>query len=166
MAQIIPRSNFLAESFEKGFGQMSANMAEGISSGLQALANMKLQQMQQRHQQNRFQPLLEKAGYSPEIAALISSYDQPQAISLMNMLGLPEGMYSHQQTQTNPNLQSIASLLGTLKQMLLEAEDKTKDEMDTIRRQLIQQGLTPQQAHNQAWETVREKYILLPTEND
>jgi hypothetical protein len=55
---------------------------------------------------------------------------------------------------------------GTLQQMLLEAERKTKDEMDGIRRQLLQQGLTPQQAHNQAWEMVREKYILLPAEND
>jgi hypothetical protein len=55
---------------------------------------------------------------------------------------------------------------GTLQQMLLDAEEKTKDEMDAIRRQLLQQGLTPQQAHNQAWEMVREKYILLPAEND
>lgn len=55
---------------------------------------------------------------------------------------------------------------GTLQQMLLEAEEKTKDEMDAIRRQLVQRGLTPQQAHDQAWETVREKYILLPPEND
>jgi hypothetical protein len=55
---------------------------------------------------------------------------------------------------------------GTLQRMLLEAERKTKDEMDAVRRQLIQQGLTPQQAHDQAWEMVREKYILLPAEND
>ena len=55
---------------------------------------------------------------------------------------------------------------GTLQQMLLDAETQTKDEMDTIRRQLIQQGQTPQQAHDQAWEMVREKYILLPPEND
>ena len=55
---------------------------------------------------------------------------------------------------------------GTLQQMLLEAEEKTKDEMDAIRRHLIQQGHTPLQAHDQAWEMVREKYILLPGEND
>ena len=55
---------------------------------------------------------------------------------------------------------------GTLQQMLLEAEAKTKDEMDAIRRQLIQHGLTPQQAHDQAWEMVRQKYILLSPEND
>lgn len=53
---------------------------------------------------------------------------------------------------------------GLLHQMLLEAEDKTKDEMATLRAQLIKQGATPQQAHDQAWEVLREKYILLPYE--
>jgi hypothetical protein len=53
---------------------------------------------------------------------------------------------------------------GLLHQMLLEAEAKTKDEMVTIRTQLMQQGSTAQQAHDQAWEMVREKYILLPPE--
>ena len=56
--------------------------------------------------------------------------------------------------------------MGTLQQMLVEAEEKTKDEMDTFRRQLIQHGQTPQQAHDQAWEMVREKYIILPAESD
>ena len=37
---------------------------------------------------------------------------------------------------------------GLLQQMLLEAEDKTKDEMATLRTQLIKQGVTPQQAHD------------------
>ena len=53
---------------------------------------------------------------------------------------------------------------GLLQEMLLEAEEKTKDEMDTLMRQLRQQGLTGQQAHDQAWEMVREKYILLSPE--
>jgi hypothetical protein len=55
---------------------------------------------------------------------------------------------------------------GRLFLMLLEAEEKTKDEMGTLRRHLIQQGLTSQQAHDQAWEMVREKYILLPAESE
>ena len=52
--------------------------------------------------------------------------------------------------------------------MLLEAQEKTEMEMDSLCRQLIQQGLTAQQAHDQAWEMVREKYIFLlpPTETD
>ena len=53
---------------------------------------------------------------------------------------------------------------GLLHQMLLEAEEKTKDEMDTLMRELRQRGLTAQQAHDQAWEMVRERYILLSPE--
>jgi hypothetical protein len=53
---------------------------------------------------------------------------------------------------------------GQLHQMLLEAEEKTKYEMDTLMRELRQQGLTAQQAHDQAWEMVRERYILLSPE--
>jgi glucose-6-phosphate-specific signal transduction histidine kinase len=53
---------------------------------------------------------------------------------------------------------------GLLHQMLLEAEEKTKDEMATLRTELMQKGSTAQQAHTQAWEMVREKYILLPPE--
>jgi hypothetical protein len=54
---------------------------------------------------------------------------------------------------------------GQLHQMLLEAEEKTTEEMDQIRRRLIQQGWTPQQAHDSAWEIVRERYIFLPPES-
>lgn len=53
---------------------------------------------------------------------------------------------------------------GLLHQMLIEAEEKTKDEMSSLRRQLMNQGSTAQQAHDQAWEMVRERYILLPSE--
>ena len=53
---------------------------------------------------------------------------------------------------------------GLLHQMLLEAEERTKDEMANLRIELMKQGKTAQQAHDQAWEMVREKYILLPPE--
>jgi uncharacterized protein YggE len=53
---------------------------------------------------------------------------------------------------------------GLLHQMLLEAEEKTKDEMATLRLELMKQGKTAQQANDQAWEMVRERYILLPAE--
>ena len=53
---------------------------------------------------------------------------------------------------------------GRLHQMLLEAEEKTKEEMADLRIELMKQGKTAQQAHDQAWEMVREKYILLPSE--
>lgn len=54
---------------------------------------------------------------------------------------------------------------GVLHQMLLEAEEKTKDEMASLRIGLMKQGSTADQAHRQAWEMVREKYILLPPES-
>jgi uncharacterized protein YggE len=53
---------------------------------------------------------------------------------------------------------------GQLQTMLLEAELKTKEEMATLRTQLMKQGKTAEQAHRQAWEIVRERYILLPEE--
>jgi hypothetical protein len=53
---------------------------------------------------------------------------------------------------------------GRLHQMLLEAEEKTKDEMATLRTDLMKRGSTAQQAQTQAWEMVREKYVLLPPE--
>jgi len=53
---------------------------------------------------------------------------------------------------------------GLLHQMLLEAEEKTKDEMATLRTEFMKQGMTADQAHRQAWEMVREKYVLLPPE--
>lgn len=55
---------------------------------------------------------------------------------------------------------------GLLRQMLMEAEEKTKDEMATLRLELMKQGKTADQAHRQAWEMVRERYILLPAETD
>ncbi len=53
---------------------------------------------------------------------------------------------------------------GRLVPALLEAQDRTLDEMEALMRQFKRQGLSPQQAHDQAWELVREKYLLLPPE--
>jgi hypothetical protein len=53
---------------------------------------------------------------------------------------------------------------GRLQEMLLEAQARTQEEMDSLIRQFRQQGLSPQQAHDQAWELVREKYLLLSPE--
>jgi len=47
---------------------------------------------------------------------------------------------------------------------LLEAQERTAAEMDRLIREFRQRGLTPQQAHDQAWELVRQKYILLKPE--
>ena len=60
-----------------------------------------------------------------------------------------------------PNLVRELEAKGQLHAMLLEAEEKTKDEMVTLTQQLRNQGMNPQQAHDRAWEMVRENYILL-----
>ena len=65
-----------------------------------------------------------------------------------------------------PNLVRELERKGKLQEMLLDAEEKTKDEMYEITTQLMKQGLTPQQAHDRAWEMVRERYLLLPPETD
>ena len=56
---------------------------------------------------------------------------------------------------------------GTLMEALFEAQDQTITEMEALTRQLeTEQKLTPQQAEAQAWEMIREKYILLPPEDE
>ena len=55
---------------------------------------------------------------------------------------------------------------GILQEMLLDAEEKTKDEMYDLTMKLMKEGLTAQQAHDRAWEIVRERYLLLPSETD
>ncbi len=64
----------------------------------------------------------------------------------------------------HPNMVREFQTKGILHQMLLEAEEKTKDEMAALRIEFLRQGLTAQQAQDRAWEMVREKYILLPPE--
>ena len=65
-----------------------------------------------------------------------------------------------------PNLVSEMEAKGILQEMLLEAEEKTASEMHDLTMQFQKQNMTAQQAHNRAWELVREKYILLPPESE
>jgi len=53
---------------------------------------------------------------------------------------------------------------GRLQEALLEAEEKSKDAMYVLTLKLMKQGLTAQQAHDQAWEMLREEFILLTPE--
>ena len=56
---------------------------------------------------------------------------------------------------------------GTLMEALFEAQERTIEEMEALTRKLeTEQKLTPQQAHDRAWEMIREKYILLPLEEN
>ena len=64
-----------------------------------------------------------------------------------------------------PKMVRALEAKGQLHAMLLEAEEKTKDEMIELTQQFRKQGLTAQQAHDRAWEMVRESYILLPAES-
>jgi hypothetical protein len=53
-----------------------------------------------------------------------------------------------------------------LDEALYEAQERTLDELLALEDKLVAQGLTLDQANRQAWEMVREKYILLPPEDD
>ena len=65
-----------------------------------------------------------------------------------------------------PNLVQEMEAKGILEEMLLESEEKTAGEMHDLTMKFQKQGLTAQQAHNRAWELVREKYILLTPESE
>ena len=64
----------------------------------------------------------------------------------------------------HPRMVAELEAKGLLQQILLDAEERTEAEMDSLRRHFIQQGLTAQQAQDRAWEIVRERYIFLPPE--
>jgi len=55
---------------------------------------------------------------------------------------------------------------GKLEEALHEAQERTLDELLDLEAKLEAQGLTKQQACDQAWEMVREQYILLPPEDE
>lgn len=55
---------------------------------------------------------------------------------------------------------------GKLEEALHEAQERTLDELMALETKLEADGLTTQQARDQAWEMVREKYILLPPEDE
>ena len=68
-------------------------------------------------------------------------------------------------TEFRPQMVRELEAKGTLMEALFEAQETTLDEMEVLTRKLeTEQKLTPQQAHDQAWEMIREKYILLPAE--
>lgn len=65
-----------------------------------------------------------------------------------------------------PRLVRELEMRGRLQESLLEAQERTAAEMDLLIWDFRKQGLDPQQAHDRAWELVREKYILLPAERN
>ena len=68
-------------------------------------------------------------------------------------------------TEFRPQMVRELEEKGALMEALFEAQETTLDEMEALTRKLeTEQKQTPQQAHDQAWEMIREKYILLPAE--
>jgi hypothetical protein len=66
-----------------------------------------------------------------------------------------------------PKLVRELETKGTLRETLFEAQERTIEEMEVLTRKLeTEQKLTSQQAHDRAWEMIREKYILLPPEEN
>ncbi len=66
-----------------------------------------------------------------------------------------------------PKMVRALEARAQLTETLFEAQETTKTEMENLRTEFRRQGLTEQQAHDQAWEIVRTKYILLePEETD
>ncbi|MGH7976889.1 MAG: hypothetical protein ACREC8_09510 [Limisphaerales bacterium] len=63
-----------------------------------------------------------------------------------------------------PKMVAEMEAKGVLQEMLLEAEEQTASEMHDLTMKFMKQSLTAQQAHDRAWEMVREEYILLPEE--
>lgn len=55
---------------------------------------------------------------------------------------------------------------GRLEEALHEAQERTLDDLMELETKLEAQGLTIQQARDQAWEMVRERYILQPPEDE
>ncbi len=67
--------------------------------------------------------------------------------------------------QFRPKMVRRLETQGKLEEALLEAQERTIEEMETLYRRLkAEAGLTEQQAETQAWELIREKYILLEPE--
>ena len=53
---------------------------------------------------------------------------------------------------------------GRLQATLHEAAERTMTDAEELQRHFLQQGLTPNQAQQRAWEIVRERYLFLPPE--
>ena len=66
-----------------------------------------------------------------------------------------------------PKLVRELEAKGTLMEALFEAQETTINEMEALTQELeTGQKLTPQQAHDQAWEMIRGKYVLIPPEEN
>jgi hypothetical protein len=63
-----------------------------------------------------------------------------------------------------PRLVAELERTGRLRAKLQEAVERTVTDSEALRQHFLQQGLTPNQAQQRAWEIVRERYLFLPPE--
>ena len=84
MPSIIPTRGGALENIGQALG---SGLGTGLGSGLNAIANLKLQQIQQRNQQVQYKNALQSAGYSPEESELISLYPPEAQIKIMQAMG-------------------------------------------------------------------------------
>ena len=54
---------------------------------------------------------------------------------------------------------------GLLMARLCEAAERTVKDTAQLQQHFLQQGLTPNQAAQRAWEIARERYLFLPPED-
>ena len=54
---------------------------------------------------------------------------------------------------------------GLLMAKLCEAAERTMRDSAQLQQHFLQQGLTPNQAAQRAWEIARERYLFLPPED-
>jgi hypothetical protein len=99
------------------------------------------------------------------IATTSLNYSNPAEAVMTNTTLTQYGRMAEEHwRQFLPKMVRELETRGKLQEMLLEAEDKTANEMYDLTMKLMKEGLTAQQAHDRAWEMVREKYILLTPE--
>lgn len=83
MATMLPTRPGLGTVMGQGLGAGAQNLGSGISSGLEALANLKMQQLQQQQAFERAKPGYEAVGLSPKLfwtpPAFQSAYARPLA---------------------------------------------------------------------------------------
>jgi hypothetical protein len=100
------------------------------------------------------------------VATINSAYSiSPEPVSKQIYLAQYGLMAERHWREFRPNMVRGLEEKGTLMDALFEAQERTIGEMEALTRKLeTEQKLTPQQAHDRAWEMIREKYILLPPE--
>ena len=64
-----------------------------------------------------------------------------------------------------PRRVAVLERQGLLMTKLCEAAERTVRDSAQLRLHFLQQGLTPNQAAQRAWEIARDRYLLLPPED-